>query len=131
MAQRHRLLATLLVVVLILIPLASPEVTRAQNNDELIRMTVTVWNDKGLIKGLTREAFQLKDDKSFRPIEFFEAGDAAISIGIVVDLSSTLQMIGWSGKRDRWPSQEISQFIQSGNRPMSTLRSPSRRRQSS
>jgi len=117
MAPRHKLLATLIVVVLVsIIPFTLPEVTRAQNNDELIRMTVTVWNNKGPVKGLTREAFQVADEKVAKQVELFEADDAPISIGLLIDTSGSMNLGDLREKIYSKPGEEvISLFIQRGN----------------
>jgi len=58
-----------------------------------IMMTVTVWNKKGhYVKDLRREAFNITDEKTERPIEYFENGDTPASIGILIDTSGSMYL---------------------------------------
>jgi Ca-activated chloride channel homolog len=91
MAQRHKLLVTLCLFIPILsLAFDSPPEVDAQNKDELVRMTVAVWNRDGFVKGLGRDAFQITDGKIVRNVEFFEADDGPVSIGILVDITESM-----------------------------------------
>lgn len=55
-------------------------------------ITVTVTDRRGnYVMGLTREAFNILDEKDARAIESFENADSPISIGMLVDTSESMQ----------------------------------------
>jgi Ca-activated chloride channel family protein len=60
---------------------------------ELRILTITVRNGLGnYVMGVRPEAFELTDEKDRRPIEFFENLDTPVSIGILIDTSSSMQL---------------------------------------
>ena len=112
----HKLLRPLLLPLLIL-PLAlhSNSKVRAQSRDDLIRLTVTVWNGRGFVNGLTREAFQISDEKVARQVEFFETDDAPASIGILIDTSESMKVDLGEKILNRFGKEMLSSFIQRSN----------------
>ena len=95
MASRHKFLLTLSVLFLPLTPYVlgtTENKAFGQGDDQLVLMTVTVWNRSGFVKGLKPEAFRIVDEKVVRPVEFFESIDTPVSIGILIDTSGSMDL---------------------------------------
>jgi len=78
-------------------------------------LTVTVTNRNGqLVRGLNRDAFQLIDEKTVRPLVVFENTSTPMSLGILIDISPSVLSVGDSRKANSKAIVEaISRFIQS------------------
>lgn len=89
----------------------------ANTNAELVVLSVTVRNRDGQnMTGLTRDAFELTDEKQVRAIDFFESGDTPLSIGILVDTSESMRLFETRETTRAKPIGEaISHFLQLGN----------------
>lgn len=86
--------ATLVLVLSLFLPIRIP--AQSQNappaDNQLTLLTVTVRNKSGnFIMGVPRASFTLFDEKETPPIEFFENDDTPMSIGFLVDTSSSMQ----------------------------------------
>lgn len=72
-------------------------------------MSVVVSTRSGLAEGLKLKSFTVIDEKTLRPIEFFDDADTPVSVGIVIDSSSSqtakLKLI----------SEELSQFFRNSH----------------
>ena len=87
-----------------------------QSNNQLIMMTVTVWNRSGFVKGLNREAFGILDERVPRTIDFFESADDPVSIGIVIDTSGSMDLPDLRQTARPKPIGEvIANFLELGN----------------
>lgn len=109
MVSSPKLLATLLLT----LPLAfhSTAKVRAQDNDNLVRMPVIVANRQGYVRGLTREAFQVTDGKLSRQIEFFDSSDGSTSIGILLDMSKSIDLDDLRRKLSYKPDEDLLSFF--------------------
>lgn len=57
---------------------------------DLVTLNVTAWSkNKGYLKGLTPENFEVFAEKNKREIEFFKQLDEPVSVGILFDLSGS------------------------------------------
>ena len=65
--------------------------TSEQTDRDRVMLNVTVWNRSGFIKGLNREVFTVSDEKTEKYIEFFENQDLPLSVGILIDNSTSMQ----------------------------------------
>jgi VWFA-related protein len=86
---------------LALILLAATTMSHAQNaenhdyklgvNVELVQLPVSVVDKKGLpVRGLTQEDFAIYEDKVLQNISLFKQEDIPLSIGLVIDASSSM-----------------------------------------
>src|SRR5207237_1182825 len=81
-----------------------------RKNVELVMIPVTVIDDKNrIITGLQQGNFQLFDGKHRQTIKHFSSEDAPVSLGIVLDLSSSM-----ATKIDR-ARQAIMEFCKAAN----------------
>ena len=89
----------------------------AISDGELTILTVTVRNSAGnYVMGVSREAFEITDEKEKRPIEFFENTDTPVSIGIVIDTSGSMQLFENREIARPGPIGEaISRFVELSN----------------
>ncbi|HEY3103195.1 MAG TPA: VWA domain-containing protein [Pyrinomonadaceae bacterium] len=95
MASRHAILIAVFFLFLIInsgVFRAIEQNSSAQGENQVIMMTVTVWNRSGFVKGLKPESFTITDEKVVRPVEFFESSDAPVSIGILIDTSGSMDL---------------------------------------
>src|SRR5262245_59738355 len=88
---------------LALILLAAGSLSSSQNLDdrdyklsidvELVELPVSVLDDKGLpVRGLRKEHFAVYEDKVQQDISLFKQEDIPLSIGLVIDASSSMTM---------------------------------------
>src|SRR5437868_3239815 len=64
-----------------------------EKDSALITATVTVRNQKGeYVIGLKRDTFVVTDGREKPSIEFFDASDTPVSIGILIDASGSVQL---------------------------------------
>ncbi len=105
-----------LLVTLLCLPIDSSS-GQQQPANELVILNVTVRNRDGQnLTGLTRDAFELIDEKQVRPVVFFENADAPMSIGILVDTSSSMQSFDTRDTTRSKPiGDAISEFLELGN----------------
>jgi len=115
--KKLRQLPTLVALVTIpfLTPAFSPGPQQAAN--ELVMLNVTVRNPDGQnLTGLTRDAFELLDEKQVRSVAFFENTEAPVSIGILVDTSSSMQLFDTRDTTRAKPiGDAISELLEHGN----------------
>ncbi len=84
---------------------------RVAISTEVISVTVSITDPQGrFITGLTKDAFQVYEDKVAQEISFFSAHDAPASVGIVFDLSGSMQ-----GEKIRRAREALSHFIQTSH----------------
>ncbi|MEW6730478.1 MAG: VWA domain-containing protein [Acidobacteriota bacterium] len=76
-----------------------PQIQENSSNDlpiirtrtDLVTMTVTVTDELGrYVAGLEKEHFQVYDDNVLQNIEFFSTGEGPISVGIILDVSASM-----------------------------------------
>ncbi|MGH9760728.1 MAG: hypothetical protein ACREAC_07785, partial [Blastocatellia bacterium] len=61
-------------------------------NSDLVSVTVTVTDTYGrYVTGLTKDNFEVYDDKVKQPIAHFSDADAPVSLGIVYDVSGSMK----------------------------------------
>ncbi len=105
---------------LLLILLAVAPMFLAQNLDyrdyslgvnvELVQLPVSVLDKNGFpVRGLKQEAFSVYEDKILQNISLFKQEDIPLSVGLVIDASSSM-----SDKRDRL-NQAAMTFIRESN----------------
>jgi Ca-activated chloride channel family protein len=71
---------------------ATPEVAVFTVDSTLVLVPVTVVDRRGaMVTGLPREAFTLTEDGVAQPLRSFSEEDAPVSIGVVLDLSGSMQ----------------------------------------
>ena len=97
------------VIALVINPLHGSQ-NPAQDDHNLIMISVVVWNRSGLTKGLKREVFTVMDEKVVRPIEFFDDTDTPVSMGILVDSSGSIQ-----ASKQKLISEELRALLTSGH----------------
>jgi Ca-activated chloride channel family protein len=102
--SRHLLFPTLLFLLSTCLPFvgvsrsgridAANDQTGAQSDEQqLVVLTATVKNKAGnFIMAVPRERFQVFDEKDERPIVSFENADVPLSIGILIDTSSSMEI---------------------------------------
>ena len=80
-------------------------------------LNVTVRNPDGQnLTGLSRDAFELIDEKQVRTVTFFENTEAPVSIGILVDTSSSMQFFDTRETTRAKPiGDAISELLELGN----------------
>ena len=118
MLLRYRLqIPTLFVIAFITIPTHSQQQGLTNSADGLVMLSVTVRNGDGQsLTGLSREAFELVDDKKIRTIEFFENADTPLSIGVLIDTSESMRLFETRETTRAKPLGEaISHLLQLGN----------------
>jgi Ca-activated chloride channel family protein len=119
MASRHKILLTVSILSLIIDSHVFRKIEKksfAQYDNQLIMMTLTVWNRSGFVKGLKPEAFKITDEKVVRPVEFFESTDTPVSIGILIDISGSMDMPELRDTARPGPIGEvIARFIELGH----------------
>lgn len=64
---------------------------QTSDQTDRVMLNVTVWNRSGFVKGLNREVFSVSDEKTEKHIEFFENQDLPLSVGILIDNSTSMQ----------------------------------------
>ncbi len=90
------------------IPYAGPPVIR--KNVDLVMVPVTVTDERDrIITGLEQQNFQLFDGKQPQAIKHFSSEDAPVSLGIVLDLSSSMS------KKMEWARQAVQEFCKAAN----------------
>ena len=105
---------------LVLMLLAAATILPAQNQDdheyklgvnvELVQLPISVLDKKGFpIKGLHPEHFAVYEDKVLQDISLFKQEDIPLSVGLVVDASSSMY-----DKRDRLNTAAMT-FVQESN----------------
>src|SRR2546421_3700455 len=114
-AKLNRFKSATLVVTFIAVSTYSQKTTTS--TDDLVNLSVTVRNSNGQnLNGLSREAFELLDEKKVRTIEFFENTDTPLSIGILVDTSESMRLFQTRETTRAKPiGDAISHFLQLGN----------------
>lgn len=79
-------------LLLIILPNSSAAQNLAANDSRFIIVDVTVKTRSGnYATGLSRDVFQIMDEKQVRAVEIFEGVDAPASVGILIDTSSSMQ----------------------------------------
>ncbi|HWQ33299.1 MAG TPA: VWA domain-containing protein [Blastocatellia bacterium] len=92
-------------------PSAPGDDGRVAISTEVISVTVSITDTHGrFITGLPRDAFQVYEDKVVQEVSFFSAQDAPASIGVVFDLSGSMQ-----GEKIRRARAALRQFIQTSH----------------
>ncbi|MEA2173621.1 MAG: Ca-activated chloride channel [Blastocatellia bacterium] len=80
-------------------------------NTDLITMTVTVTDTYGrFVSGLSKKAFTVLDEKVPQEITFFSDDDAPVSVGVVFDVSGSM-----NGDKIRRAREALSKFIQTSH----------------
>lgn len=119
MPSQSQLQFIVLALLLTLSPftLSEQQNTPTNPDGELIMMTVTVkTRSGGYASALNREVFALTDQKEARSIEFFDNTDSPVSVGILVDTSESMQMLGLQELARPGPVGEaLVQMLQVGN----------------
>lgn len=117
MLLRYRLqVPTLFVIAFITIPTHSQQKGLTNTADGLIMLSVTVRNGDGQnLNGLSREAFELVDEKKTRTIEFFENTDTPLSIGILIDTSESMRLFETRETSRAKLGEAILHLLQLGN----------------
>jgi VWFA-related protein len=73
-------------------PPPDPRDFRVKSEVELVLLDVSVKDrDGGFVSGLTKENFQVFDNKVEQPIRVFAAQDAPVTVGLVVDNSGSVR----------------------------------------
>lgn len=109
MASRYKMLITLCVICLVINPLNAFQNT-PEREDNLIMMPAVVLSRGGLVQGLKRDAFTIIDEKVVRPVEFFDAADRPVSLGIIVDNSGSMKLSNL-----KLISEELGHFVAGGH----------------
>jgi VWFA-related protein len=106
--------SALLVITLIVLPIISIPQTR---DPVLTMMTVTVTDRRGnYVTDLTSEAFVVTDEKLVRSVKSFGKNGEPMSIGILVDTSSSMGLFeGRETPRAKIIGEAILQFLQLSN----------------
>lgn len=80
-------------------------------NTDLITFTVTVTDTYGrFVSGLSKNAFNVFDDKKPQEITFFSDDDAPVSVGVIFDVSGSM-----SGDKVKRARDALSKFIQTSH----------------
>jgi Ca-activated chloride channel homolog len=80
-------------------------------NTDLITFNVTVTDIYGrFVSGLSKNAFNIFDDKSQQDITFFSDEDAPVSVGVLFDVSGSM-----SGEKVRRARDALAHFIQTSH----------------
>jgi Ca-activated chloride channel family protein len=76
-------------------------------NSDLITLTVTVTDNYGrYVSGLDKKAFSIFDEKSVQEIEFFSDDDAPVSVGVIFDVSGSM-----NGEKIKRAREALGRFI--------------------
>lgn len=76
-------------------------------NTELITINVSVTDKNGIaVGGLTKEFFQILDNKKLQDIQFFSDGDVPLSVAIVFDTSASMH-----GEKIEKAKESLARFI--------------------
>jgi Ca-activated chloride channel family protein len=79
-------------------------------NSDLVLVPVTVTDHRGAsVTGLTKQDFTVLDDQRVQPISAFYSEDAPCSVGLVVDVSGSVQ------GRLQWEKEAVYSFLRSSN----------------
>ncbi len=80
-------------------------------NTDLITLTVTVTDTYGrYVSGLSKNAFNIFDEKQPQDITYFSDDDAPVSVGIIFDVSGSM-----SGDKIKRAREALSKFIQTSH----------------
>jgi Ca-activated chloride channel family protein len=80
-------------------------------NTDLITLTVTVTDTYGrFVSGLSKKAFTILDEKTPQEITFFSDDDAPVSVGVVFDVSGSM-----NGEKIKRAREALSKFIQTSH----------------
>jgi Ca-activated chloride channel homolog len=89
---------------------AFPDAPILRKNVDLVMVPVTITDQRDrIITGLDQSNFQLFDGKQRQEIKHFSSEDAPVSLGIVLDLSSSMT------KKMEWARQAVVEFCKSAN----------------
>lgn len=81
------------------------------SNTDLVTLNVTVTDSYGrYVKGLDRTAFSISDDKQPQEISFFSDDDSPVSVGVVFDVSGSM-----NGDKISRAREALSRFIQTSH----------------
>jgi Ca-activated chloride channel homolog len=81
-----------------------------RKNVDLVMVPVTVTDERNrIVTGLDQHNFQLFDGKQPQAIKHFSSEDAPVSLGIVLDLSSSMS------KKMEWARQAVLEFCKAAN----------------
>jgi Ca-activated chloride channel family protein len=81
-----------------------------RKNVDLVMVPVTVTDERDrIVTGLDKDSFQLFDGKQPQAIKHFSSEDAPVSLGIVLDLSSSMS------KKMEWARQAVLEFCKAAN----------------
>jgi Ca-activated chloride channel family protein len=76
-------------------------------NSDLITLTVTVTDNYGrYVSGLDKKAFSIFDEKAAQEIEFFSDDDAPVSVGVIFDVSGSM-----NGEKIKRAREALGRFI--------------------
>jgi Ca-activated chloride channel family protein len=80
-------------------------------NTDLITLTVTVTDTYGrFVSGLNKKAFTVLDEKTPQEITFFSDDDAPVSVGVVFDVSGSM-----NGEKIKRAREALSKFIETSH----------------
>jgi Ca-activated chloride channel family protein len=80
-------------------------------NTDLITLTVTVTDTYGrYVSGLSKNAFNVFDEKQPQEITYFSDDDAPVSVGVIFDVSGSM-----SGDKIKRAREALSKFIQTSH----------------
>ena len=80
-------------------------------NTDLITLTVTVTDTYGrYVSGLSKNAFNILDEKQPQEITYFSDDDAPVSVGVIFDVSGSM-----SGDKIKRAREALSKFIQTSH----------------
>lgn len=104
-------------LLVIILPNSIAAQTVAANDSRLIIVDVTVKTRSGsYATGLSRDVFQIMDEKQIRAVEVFEGFDAPASIGILIDTSSSMQLFDVKDTaRPRPIGEAVADFLRLSN----------------
>jgi Ca-activated chloride channel homolog len=86
---------------------AKPPDDRLIVNSDLITLTVTVTDTYGrYVSGLDKKAFTVLDEKVPQEIEFFSDDDSPVSVGIIFDVSGSM-----NGEKIKRARDALSRFV--------------------
>src|SRR5687768_10487983 len=94
---RFGVMALGLLALVIAAPAAAPQEAQSpratfSSSSDLVVLHVTVVDRKaGFVAGLPREVFTVYEDEKPQPITFFRNEDSPVSVGLVIDSSSSMQ----------------------------------------
>jgi VWFA-related protein len=80
-------------------PVSTTSAATFKSGVDLVTVTAAVRDDRGhVVRNLTKSDFQVVDSGFSRPIQDFYAGDSAVSVAILLDISGSM---GVGGNMDR------------------------------